>query len=283
MTLRRFFRVRNLAVVLVLLGGGCVSTAQLLFTPWKETTIPGAVHDRVPFKDGTLNVFRAGAPEGQRVIFVHGTPGGAADWEDLLTQPAAGLEYLAYDRPGFGHTQPTRAVPALADQAAALEPLLVEGNGQWPILVGHSLGGPIVCQAAADFPGKVGGLVIVAGSLDPAHEKVYFIQRLGNTLALRWLVPRVLRNANSELLPLKQELEALAPRLKSIACPVVIVHGTKDVLVPFENVAFMQTRFAPNALRQVKVLEGENHFLPWTNPTAIREAIQAILVEPEKP
>jgi len=206
------------------------------------------------------------------VIFIHGTPGSADGWSDYLLNVPDGFDYVAVDRPGFGASGPRGSVPSLGDQAAALAPLLVSRRGRLPILVGHSLGGPIAAQIAADYPGKVGALVIVAGSLDPELEQIHWAQPLGEWVGLRALLPRAMRNANQELLALKPHLEALAPRLVTLNCPVVIVHGTADRLVPYANVAFMQ-KMMTSIRPRVITLEKRDHFLPWKEADEVRNAI----------
>lgn len=221
----------------------------------------------------------AGDPEGRRVIFVHGTPGQSGAWSDYLANVPKGFEFVAIDRAGFGKSTPGGALPSLKDQARTLLPLLVKRKGGWPILVGHSLGGPIIAQAAADYPDKVGGLVIAAGSLDPDLESVQMIQYVGEKLGLTYLIPRRMRNANRELIALKKYLVALEPRLKSIHCPVAIVHGTVDTLVPFSNVSFMRVRMR-RAIVKVFALAGVNHFLPWNSKPVIDEAVETVATLP---
>ncbi len=121
---------------------------------------PSASRDRIdalerrthalPDSAAGISYLRAGDPGGQRVIFVHGTPGEARGWADFLLHVRPGFEYIAIDRPGFGESGPAGAVVSLAAQAQALAPLLVARDGRWPILVGHSLGGPVVVHAALD-------------------------------------------------------------------------------------------------------------------------------------
>ncbi len=220
----------------------------------------------------TVSYLYGGDPSGRRVIFVHGTPGDAQGWGEFLLNPPPGFEYISVDRPGFGASGPKRAVTSLADQAAALVPLLVQRNGAWPLLVGHSLGGPIVSQVAADYPDKVGGLVIAAGSLDPALEKIQSIQWVGTWWPFRSILPRALRNANDELIALKPHLEALEPKLGAVRCPIFIVHGTKDELVPYANVPFMQKQFVAAPVETVTIT-GENHFLPWRRQKELNETL----------
>lgn len=231
--------------------------------------------------DIRMHMQSAGDPKGRRVIFVHGTPGQAGAWLDYLANVPKGFEFIAIDRAGFGKSGPSGAVPSLADQARTLLPLLVKRDGGWPILVGHSLGGPIIAQAAVDFPDKIGGLIIAAGSLDPALERVQMIQYVGEKLGLTYLIPRRMRNANRELIALKKYLVALAPRLKDIQCPVAIVHGTVDTLVPFSNVTFMKVRMQ-KAIVKVYALQGVNHFLPWNSKAVIDDAIKTVATAPER-
>jgi pimeloyl-ACP methyl ester carboxylesterase len=232
----------------------------------------------VPGARTRVSFLRKGDPAGRRVVFVHGTPGSADGWARFLADPPRGTELIAVDRPGFGATVPPGAVTSLKGQAAALAPLLVERDGRWPILVGHSLGGPIVAQAALDHPGRVGGLVILAGSFDPALEHVYGVQRMGEWPGVRSLLPRALRNANLELMALRPELEALGPRLRNLRCRVAVVHGTEDAQVPYANVAFLRPRLTAARL-SVRTLRGADHFLPWNRQALVEETIAGVLAD----
>ncbi len=228
---------------------------------------------RVEAIGGDLSYYEAGTLSGRRVVYVHGTPGSAGAWAGYLRAPIPGLHSIAVDRPGFGCSVPEHSFPSLEVQAAALEPIVGEG-GPKPILVGHSLGGPIVCRYAVDHPGRVGGLVIVAGALDPGLERVLAIQRVGRVPPFVWMLPSALRNSNEELIPLKGELEALGPRLGEIRCPIVIIHGTEDSLVPYANVAYMRRVFTDEP--RVITIDGANHFIPWKFEGVIRVAIEEL-------
>lgn len=234
-----------------------------LGVPGKERSVRIAAHIR-------------GDPVGRPLIFVHGTPGSASVWTDMMAAGDGRFMMIAIDRPGFGDSEPETAVTSLADQARALLPILEKHAGRKPILIGHSLGGPIVAKAAAMYPDLVGGLVIAAGAFDPALEKIYALQYLGESFLLRWALPRTLRNANRELIALEPELEELAGALGGIQVPVAIVHGTKDKQVPYENVGFLTARLKGAAVPRLTRIEGGNHFLPWNGIAELWQAIDSI-------
>lgn len=212
------------------------------------------------------------------VIFVHGTPGSAGAFAGYLRRPDLADRFLlvSIDRPGFGFTRPKRAEPDLHRQAAAITGLLAALPAGTPpaILVGHSLGGPIIAAAAARDPEKVGGLIVLAGAFDPAFERVHPLQYLGEAPPFVWLLSRPLRHANRELIPLKGGLERLRPELMRLRRPVIVLHGTRDRLVPYGNVAYLM-RLARGVPRfEVRPLAGFDHFIVWTAPDAVAKAIR---------
>lgn len=264
----------SLLLLLLLLAGGACALFSYLSVP---RDVPGVARDTLRIdQTHTVSYLRAGDATAQRIIFVHGSPGMATDWSRYLAEPEPGFESIAIDRFGFGATQPKMPVPSLREQVRAIEPFLVARNGKWPILVGHSLGGTIICQTAIDHPEKVGGLVILAGALSPELEQVHWYQRVAEARGIASILPSILTTSNRELLPLKGELQKLAEHLGEIKCPVAIIHGTKDSLVPVGNVDYLREKLPRLSLADVLVIPSENHFLPWTIESTIREKIAFI-------
>jgi pimeloyl-ACP methyl ester carboxylesterase len=257
--------------MMVLLLGACAtrgpeaSKDEIASLPRKSLAIEGAGY--------SISYFETGDPNGRLVVFVHGTPGDAARWADYLIDVPKGFRYIALDRPGFGKSGPDDAVASLSEQARAVTALVRAQRAGPAILVGHSLGGPIVTQAAVDAPNDVAALVLLAASLDPQLEHVQFLQHVVDTWLVGAFISRPLRNANRELIPLKEQLEELAPRLGTIKTPVVIVHGTKDDLVPYANVGFIKRNLTGVSQLHITTLKGQNHFLPWTAKAEVNAAI----------
>ena len=221
-----------------------------------------------------VSALRAGDAGGTPVVLVHGTPGSAKVWEAMLDAPRGGYHLTAIDRPGFGETTPLDVEVRLTRQAEVLEPLLTHEPA---ILVGHSLGGSVVLEAAARFGERVGGVVVAAGALDPDLEDVWAIQHVGRSRLVSWLLPRTLHHANEELIAYEAELRQLAPRLAGVRCPVVIVHGTADRQVPYANVPFMERVLGRNAAAVETVrLDGADHFLPWKHTDTLWDAVERV-------
>jgi len=262
--------VAGLLVLAVLVLLSCVSFEREL-TPEQESRVRRSTYAA---PTGRVALLAAGTEGAPRVILVHGTPGDSSDWLALLLSPPPGCELLAVDRPGFGRSEPRGAVPALHAQAEALLPLLAPRGGHWPVLVGHSLGAPIVALLAAEHPDRVGGLLLLAGALDPALEEWHWYNRVAG--ALGPLLSRPLRNSNDELRPLRSELASLAGLLPAVRCPVVIVHGRQDQLVPFANAAYAQRMLTGASEVRLVDLPYGDHFLPWNAQDTLRSALASL-------
>lgn len=223
------------------------------------------------------------------VIFIHGTPGSAETWIDMLSDTPPDIYAVALDRPGYGETTPKTQVTALREQARAVIDIardLKERSiaGDPPIIIaGHSYGAPIAAQAAIDAPDLFHAAVLVAGALDPSLEEVHWAQRLGTWQPFKFLIGHTLRTANAELMTLEDELIVLQAKLPQAQTPIYILHGSADALVPIENVPYMQAHFDQSMLCKTIVIEGQNHFLPWNEKAAFWALIsQAIAHESEQ-
>lgn len=213
-----------------------------------------------------------GDPHGRAVLLIHGTPGSALGWADFVAAPLPGSRVIALDRPGFGSSRIGGAVTSLIAQAASAAEWLNDA-ARPAVVLGHSLGGAVAAQVAASYPERVGALVLLAASLDPGLERVHPLQRLGAWPGVSKLLPSAIRNSNEELMALQAELVQLAPLLSKIRCPVLMVHGTADALVPPANVDYARTRLRGARAVQITWLQGQGHFLPWLAAASVREAL----------
>ena len=102
-----------------------------------------------------------------RFVLVHGAFGGAWCWDRLTPElAAAGHEVEAIDLPGAGE-DPTPPAEVTLD-AYAERICRALGEGEPAVLVGHSMGGVAITQAAARCPERIASLIYVAAFL-PDH------------------------------------------------------------------------------------------------------------------
>lgn len=251
--------------------------SHLIFRPKADATLPSRRVDTI-LSDGralSVQAFTSETPlpaDSLCILYIHGTPGTATSaWRAYLDEPVMDLPSMAADRPGFGLSTHDLPYVRFEDQARAMIALLEPG--QRAIVVGHSWGGPIAAQLAADYPEHVAGLVIVAGSLDPSLEKLAWYNHVLNWPIVRMWFHSAVHNSNAEIFAGAEQLEMLARKLSAIDVPLTIIHGTSDRLVPYENVHYMERAFSGSSHIERITLEGAGHFIIWTHQPTIRTAI----------
>jgi pimeloyl-ACP methyl ester carboxylesterase len=108
----------------------------------------------------------SGNPESSPVVvLLHHGLGSLRSWSD--TTPAlvaAGYRVVAYDRWGYGHSDPRQGVgmPYFEDDLKDLQAICGQIGIEPVSLIGHSDGGTIALYYAARFPEQVAAMVVVA-------------------------------------------------------------------------------------------------------------------------
>jgi pimeloyl-ACP methyl ester carboxylesterase len=233
-----------------------------------------------------INYVMSGDETKPLVLFIHGSPGSLSAFIHFLADSVLikNALVISTDRPGFGYSNYGNAEPSLQKQGEALKPILEKYKENRPVvLIGHSLGGPLIARMAMDYPDMIDGLVIVAGSIDPELEpdEAWFRAPLA-TPFLSWALNGSFRASNEEIYHLKPELEAMLPLWKNITCPVIVIQGLKDELVPADNAKFAENKLVNAPLEVVRV-DDMNHFVPWSNPELIHAATLKLLAKLQKP
>jgi pimeloyl-ACP methyl ester carboxylesterase len=106
-----------------------------------------------------------------RILLVHGAFGRAANWDRVAPGlRAAGHEVEAIDLPGQGD-DPTAVAEVTLDRYAQ-RVCQALASGPPAVLVGHSMGGVVITQAAARCPDRIERLVYVAAFLPADGESL---------------------------------------------------------------------------------------------------------------
>jgi pimeloyl-ACP methyl ester carboxylesterase len=125
------------------------------------------VHTTVETRHGRLAVSREGA--GPALVLLHGVPGSAATWAEVVARLGPDVDVVVPDLLGFGGSARPRELQALhaRSQAEALLDVLDELELPTATVVGHDFGGPVALTLAAMAPERASGLGLLATNAFP--------------------------------------------------------------------------------------------------------------------
>jgi pimeloyl-ACP methyl ester carboxylesterase len=109
--------------------------------------------------------------EGDPIVLLHGNGTMIEDWivSGLLDELATSRRVIAFDRPGFGHSErPRSRIWTPTAQATLIAEALKELKVEKPIVVGHSFGTLVAAALALDYPETVSKLVLLGGYFYPS-------------------------------------------------------------------------------------------------------------------
>ena len=257
----------------------------------------------------TGSIFVDESGSGPCVLLLHGQPGThehLSPVKDLLTGRA---RVLSIDRPGYGRSHMPTSPPG--DQAAQLVDLLREREATPAIVVAHSYAAAVALLMAADHPDAIAGLVLVAGvggrgsvvwvdrvmaapvvggPISTASLLAYgliapVIAHLGGRTRLATNVPVTpttwLLESRATFLAeqrfLVEHEDTIEARRREVRCPVVVIQGEVDDVVPLSAGRDLAMNL-PDA--RLVVLPGAGHLLPRDEPRAIAAAVSSLLEAP---
>jgi pimeloyl-ACP methyl ester carboxylesterase len=255
---------------------------------------------------------RAGnAQAREAVVFVHGNPGSADDWLDLIEHVSPLGRALAMDMPGYGRAdKPADFDYTVAGYARHLGGLLDAEGVEHAHLVLHDLGGAWGLAWAAEHVGRVASLTLLNIGVLPGYRwhsmgrmwrrpligelVMALTTRAGMGFALRRGNPRGLpsayldnmfahydRGTKRAILAFYRNTddmgamtEAFGAALAPHRVPTLVLWGMQDPYVPVRY-AEMQRRFF--AVEEVRLLQDSGHWPMIDNPAATRDAVLPFL------
>ena len=117
----------------------------------------------VSFRDGKFNVQLVEGGSGDNLLYLHGA-GGFTGWDDCLDRLAEEFHVVAPAHPGVAQSEGLEHLDDLWDLVLFYEELLDELGLDRTFVVGHSYGGLLAAELAAQCPQRVQRLALV-GSL----------------------------------------------------------------------------------------------------------------------
>jgi len=111
-------------------------------------------------RDGRFKIRLLDAGEGDPVLFLHGA--GGLFWDPMLDAVAAGHRVVAPEHPGAGDSQGLEHVEDLWDLVLYYNELLDRLELPRVSILGHSFGGMVAAEIAANNPERVAKLALIA-------------------------------------------------------------------------------------------------------------------------
>ena len=213
------------------------------------------------------------------VLLLHGSPGSGSSFRRIAPSIAATYRTLAPDLPGFGAS--SRLVPDYSIRAqAAIVLQMLDSLDVGPVhAVGFSLGGGVALEMHRADPGRLASLTLLSSIGVQEHELLgsYHLNHAVHGLQLFVIV------AAAEALPhfglldgaffgrayarsfYDSDQRPLRGILTSYPGPTLIVHGSRDPLVP-AAAAREHHRIVPHS--ELAMLDGD-HFMTFAQPEVV--------------
>lgn len=238
----------------------------------------------------------------ETIVFSHGGFLDHTMWQPVVDAISGEYRCITWDERGHGMTE-CNADFTYWDAAADAVGLLDVVGADRAVFVGMSQGGWLSQRAALASPDRVRGLVLVGTSVKPlsAEELAGYGQLAQNWIAMgpvgpiadvvlgiqfagtdydgsrfiaRWQSkpPAAWAGAWQAILHGRDDI---TDRMKEIACPVAVVHGTVDAAFSLDIARETAGMVADS--RGLTVIEGAPHAAPLTHPKEFVDALRSFM------
>jgi sigma-B regulation protein RsbQ len=231
------------------------------------------------------------------LVFVHGWTCNADFWQPQMSDFGS-LHLISVDLVGHGKSDKPRVAYTMDYFARSIDAVLQDAKVKHAVLVGHSMGTPVMRQFYRLFPDKTAGLVIVDGALRLLLPKAQMDQFMAPLKAnYQTAGPAMIEGI---LGPLKDQKLRSEIRTAMLATPdyvaISAMEGMSDekvyekdlIKVPVLTVLAKSPFWGPDTetfLRSLApnleyvVWDGVSHFLMMERPQEFDQAVQAFLTK----
>lgn len=199
------------------------------------------------YEDIKINYKEFGKKDGNAILYLHGWGQNIEMMEPIAKPFAKKFRLLILDLPGFGKSDEPKEVWSLDDYVEMIHSFLEEMNVKNPIVIGHSFGGKLAIIYASKY--EVSKLVLLASPFEvkikEESKKLKFLKKLKNVpvlnkvadVAKKYMGSVDYRNASKIMrdILVKHVNTDAVENAKKIKCPTLIIWGTRDEAVPYED------------------------------------------------
>jgi pimeloyl-ACP methyl ester carboxylesterase len=146
-------------IVVIALFSGCGTASQL-----PGNSLAEAQSHFAKLGTNKIHYLTVGAGR-QTIVFVHGWAGNSRVWREQIPAFANKAKLVLVDLPGHGQSDAPHFAYTMDYFASAMLAVMRDAHVDRAVLVGHSMGVPVICRLHRKSPDSVAALVAVDGIL----------------------------------------------------------------------------------------------------------------------
>ncbi|HEX5734356.1 MAG TPA: alpha/beta hydrolase [Blastocatellia bacterium] len=275
----------------------CALALMLLLTPM--TSFSSEAESRFASLDGARVHYKSYGKGSEAVVFIHGWTCDMSFWRLQVPAFESKTRVIAIDLPGHGLSDKPQINYNMDLFARAIDSVLRDAKVDRAVLVGHSMGTPVVRQFYRKYPEKTRALVLVDGGLRMMFDKAMMdaftkplrgpnykeaAARLVDGMTGTMISTALREEVKAAMLATPQHvavsaMDALADQANygpdKIEVPVLAFFA-KSPFWPADNEQFFRS-LAPNL--EYHMWEGVSHFLMMDKPKEFNETLLAFLMK----
>jgi pimeloyl-ACP methyl ester carboxylesterase len=236
------------------------------------------------------------------LILVHGWSNTRIIWDDQISHFSEKYKVIAVDLPGFGKSGNNRSEWTIESYGEDISSIIQQLNLKKAVLVGFSLGAPIVIEAANKMPDQVIGVILV-DALQDVEMKIpapmaQFIDSTMMDLVNNYTKEKLIeggyfkKNVDSAFQRVVAFLEGASHvgwreslanlirwqnenctnSIKTIKAPIIAINSDQQ---PTKVEAFR--RYVPAF--KAKIVQDVGHLIMWDNPAAFNRLLEESIKE----
>lgn len=228
----------------------------------------------------------------EAIVLVHGWSGATSVWRFQVPELAKRARVIALDLPGHGASDKPETAYSMDFFAGAVEAVMLDAGVDRAVLVGHSMGTPVIRRFLHHYPDKTLALVAVDGALQNLYSGmldplIVQLRQPGYKDLAGKFIASMFPNPGTEALRDATLATTLAtpqhvlvgsfegmrdPEIwkdDPIRVPLLVVNAKSPYWTP-EYVAYVR-KLAPQV--DYRVIEGPGHFLMLEKPQEFNAAL----------
>jgi pimeloyl-ACP methyl ester carboxylesterase len=260
------------------------------------TTPPGTAASGFATLDGNRIRYESFGTGRPTVVLIHGWTGDANAWRLVTPELAKRVRVVALDLPGHGQSDKPQTAYSMEFYARAVEAVMRAAGADRAVLVGHSMGGPIIRQFYRLYPEKTLALVSVDGALQNLYSGMLdpVIEQLRTPaykdIASKFIASMFANPGTDELRDATVATTVATPQYVMVSSfegmrdpiiwnddpirvPLLVVNANSPYWTP-QYVEYVR-KLAPEV--DYRVIEGTGHFVQLEKPQELTAAILAFL------